>query len=82
LEYIATHTTNFCNDILRASHHGSINGAQLDFIKKCNADYTVISTESGVHESVPHPTALQRYRDNTKKKVYRTDQDGTLTWTF
>jgi beta-lactamase superfamily II metal-dependent hydrolase len=82
LEYVAANTNNYCNDILRASHHGSINGAHLAFIKNCNADYTVISTESGVYENVPHPTALQRYRENTKKKVYRTDQDGTVTWTF
>jgi beta-lactamase superfamily II metal-dependent hydrolase len=71
-----------CDDILNASHHGSIEGADLGFIKKCAAGYTVISTEAGVHDNVPHPTALKRYRENTKNKVYRTDQDGTLKWTF
>ena len=82
LEFVASNTTNFCNDILHASHHGSINGADLSFIQKSNPDYTVISTESGVHESVPHSTAMQRYLNNTKKEVYRTDVSGTLTWTF
>lgn len=82
LNWIAENTKNFCNDILHASHHGSINGADLDFIKKCNADYSVVSTKSGVHSNVPHPTAMQRYRNHTKKKVYRTDQDGNLKWTF
>jgi len=80
LEFVANNTNNYCNDILRGSHHGSLNGAHLDFIKKANAQYSVISTASGVHENVPHPTALQRYRDNTKKKVYRTDQDGSIKW--
>lgn len=73
---------HICDDILHASHHGSLEGADLDFVKKCKATYTVISTESGVHESVPHPTALQRYRDNTTEKVYRTDLDGSLKWTL
>ena len=82
LEWIAANTTNYCNDILHASHHGSIAGANLDFAKGCKARYTVVSTQSGVHSNVPHPTAMVRYRSNTSKKVCRTDQDGSLTWNF
>lgn len=81
LNYVANNSTNICNDILHASHHGSINGADLEFIKKCAAKHTVISTKSGVHDSVPHPTALKRYNDHTGK-VYRTDVDGTLSCDF
>lgn len=80
LQFIADNTNHICDDILHASHHGSIEGANLDFIKACDPFFTVISTESGVYENVPHPTALQRYREYTKKKVYRTDVDGTITW--
>jgi len=82
LNRIANSTTNICNDILHGSHHGSLEGADLEFVKKCNSKYTVISTKSGVYENVPHPTALQRYRSNTKNKVYRTDTNGSLNWTF
>ena len=82
LNWIADNTKNYCNDILHASHHGSLNGADLDFIKKCNAVYTVVSTKSGVYNNVPHSTAMQRYGNNTQKKIYRTDQDGSLGWTF
>lgn len=82
LNYIAKNTNNICNDILHASHHGSINGADLEFIKAANAEYTVISTKKGAHESVPHSTALKRYSDNTSKQVYRTDLDGNLVWSF
>ena len=82
LNYIAHHTKNMCNDILHASHHGSINGADLDFIKKCAAKYTVISTKPGVHDSIPHSTALRRYNDNTSVEVYRTDKNGTLKFNF
>ena len=81
LERVAT-MSHICDDILHASHHGSLNGAHLGFIRACNAGYTVISTRAGVHQNVPHPTALQRYRDNTKHRVYRTDQSGTVSWTF
>jgi beta-lactamase superfamily II metal-dependent hydrolase len=82
LEYIASNTNNVCNDILHASHHGSFNGASLDFIKKCNAKYTLISTKSGVYDNVPDATALRRYKDNTEHDVRRTDVDGTWKWDF
>jgi beta-lactamase superfamily II metal-dependent hydrolase len=82
LNWIARNTTNICGDILHASHHASINGADLDFVKACRMKYTVISTACGWHDSVPDQTALQRYADHTAKKVYRTDEDGTVTWTF
>jgi beta-lactamase superfamily II metal-dependent hydrolase len=82
LNWIGKNTTHACDDILHASHHGSMNGADLDFLKACSMQYTVISTKCGVHENVPDPIALKRYENNTSHKVYRTDQDGTLTWTF
>ena len=82
LKWIADNTKNYCDDILHASHHGSIHGANIDFIKKCNALYTVISTKSGVYENVPHPVAMQRYRRYTDRVVYRTDYDGTWRWEF
>jgi beta-lactamase superfamily II metal-dependent hydrolase len=46
------------------------------------AKYTMISTASGVHDNVPHPTALKRYQDNTSEVVYRTDVDGSWKFTF
>jgi beta-lactamase superfamily II metal-dependent hydrolase len=82
LEDVASNVNNICGGILHASHHGSIEGASLPFIQACKATHTVISTESGVHENVPHPTALRRYKENTSHAVYRTDVDGALTWTF
>ncbi len=82
LNRLAHNTTNYCNDLLRASHHGSINGADLDFVKKANAKYTVVSTEAGVFSNVPHPTAMQRYYDNTSEKVFRTDQDESVNAGF
>lgn len=66
-----------CN-VLRASHHGSINGANLEYLKTVAPRYTIISTQSGVFENLPSNTALQRYREYSTK-VFRTDTDGTCT---
>ena len=82
LEYIANNIGDYCCDILHASHHGSLEGAQLDFIKNAKAKYTLISTESSVYENVPHPTALQRYRNYTEFSVLRTDVNGSWMWGF
>ncbi len=82
LEFIAGNTSNYCNDILHASQHGSLDGANLSFIKKCNAKYTVISTKSGVYDSIPDGAALSLYSEHTKDDVFRTDRDSTVTFTF
>lgn len=82
LDKIAATTTNYCNDILHASHHGSINGASLSFIQKANIKNTMISTASGVHDNVPHPTALRRYKENSSDGIFRTDTDGSCNCTF
>lgn len=82
LDYVAANTAHICDDILHASHHGGLDGASLMFVKKCKASYTVISTQAGVYDNVPHQTAIRRYRENTKMKVYRTDCDGSLSWAF
>jgi beta-lactamase superfamily II metal-dependent hydrolase len=79
---IAATTRNICGDILHASHHGSINGAELAFIKNCNAAYTVISTAACVYDNVPHTTALKWYANHTRHIVYRTDTHGSLRWDF
>jgi len=82
LEGICNHFTLNKRHILHASHHGSLNGAYLDFIKKINPNYTIVSTKSGVYTNVPSSTAMQRYRAHTKKAVRRTDIDGTRVFTI
>lgn len=82
LNWIAKNTTNYCEDILHASHHGSINGADLDFIKNANPLETIISTKSGVYDNIPHPTAIDRYKSNTKGQTLRTDLTGTISMSF
>jgi competence protein ComEC len=62
--------------VLRASHHGSINGANLEFVKAVSPRDTIISTQSGIFENVPSTTALQRYRSYSDN-IFRTDIDET-----
>jgi competence protein ComEC len=64
--------------ILRASHHGSENGANVEFIKAVTPEVTIISTKSGFFENLPSNIAIQRYQ-NYSKHVYRTDLKGTIT---
>jgi competence protein ComEC len=66
-----------CN-VLRASHHGSENGASLDFIKAVCPRDTVVSTQSGVFKNLPSDVALQRYRKYSTN-LFRTDTHGTCT---
>jgi beta-lactamase superfamily II metal-dependent hydrolase len=73
---------NICGDILHASHHGSMNGANLDFVRKCRASWTVISTACGRYDNVPCPEALERYRANSIGGVWRTDANGSCCWQF
>jgi beta-lactamase superfamily II metal-dependent hydrolase len=73
---------HICDDVLHASHHASLQGANLDFVKKCNARWTVISTASGKYDNVPHPSAIKRYTDNSSEGVWRTDVKGSCNWTF
>lgn len=82
LQRIAATTNNFGGDILHASHHGSINGADEAFVKKSKPRYTVISTSPGRYDNVPHAEALKIYETYTSNRVYRTDVDGSLQWTF
>lgn len=84
LKYVAA-VINYIDidiDILHASHHGSLNGANLEFVLACNPGITVVSTQLGWQRNLPDPKAMELYRRNTRKKVHRTDIDGDLEWTF
>lgn len=77
LNKIALTTENFADDFLHASHHGSLNGADLDFVKKANAKTTIISTKEHIYPSVPDEEAIKRY-SSFSNIVWRTDLKGSL----
>lgn len=62
--------------ILKASHHGSINGLNVNFLQNARAREIVIPTAGGIFSKLPHFTAMRQYRNNCKKLI-RTDLNGT-----
>ncbi len=78
LKQIADTTKNYCDNLLHASHHGSLNGAELTFIRKAKIKKTIVSTKEGVKENVPSDKALKHYEDNSSHSVLRTDKRGTM----
>lgn len=78
LKKIADITNYYCDNLLHASHHGSLNGAELSFIQKAEIKMTIVSTKEGVKANLPHKEALKRYADNSSEGILRTDKKGTI----
>ncbi|MBD5085924.1 MAG: MBL fold metallo-hydrolase [Clostridiales bacterium] len=80
---------NIDADVLKVAHHGSKTSTREEFLKKVDCEYAIISCGAG--NKYGHPTdelleRLDKYVDlvpdddyNGFAKVYRTDQDGTIT---
>ena len=64
-------------NVLKAAHHGARNGVTPGWLDLTRPEVVVISV--GAHNPYGHPDpwALRYYRSNGRK-VYRTDQDGTV----
>lgn len=65
-------------DVLMAGHHGSDTSTTAELLKAVAPDYTVISV--GKDNSYDHPakTTLELLSNNNIK-IYRTDENGTIT---
>ena len=64
-------------DVLKVGHHGSKTSSSKDFINEINPRYSIISV--GKNNRYGHPN--KEVIDNLKNsKVYRTDQDGSITF--
>jgi|GEM_PF-1919365 len=59
--------------LLHASHHGSDEGANPDTIKEAHPKYTIIPVGKNNPHGHPHDDAMNTYRKNTQRTVYRTD---------
>ena len=68
------------SDVLKVAHHGS-NYSSLDmFLDSVDAKYAVISVGRNNTYNHPSNSTLEKL-DKRNIKVYRTDQDGTITFT-
>ncbi len=68
------------SNILKVGHHGSSSSSTNIFLKAVAPEAAVISAGAGNDYHHPHPAALKRL-SASKTKIYRTDQDGTVTIT-
>ena len=68
------------SDVLKVAHHGS-NYSSLDmFLDNVDAKYAVISVGRNNTYNHPSNSTLEKL-DKRNIKIYRTDQDGTITFT-
>lgn len=64
-------------DILKVAHHGSKTSSKLDFIKKTNPDYAIISVGRNNRFNHPDEEVINRFKNNGTK-IYRTDKNGRI----
>ena len=65
--------------LLKVSHHGSGLSTKYRFLDMLLPQYAIISVGEGNRYGHPSESVLSILRDARVDKVYRTDQDGTIT---
>ena len=63
--------------VLKASHHGSNDGANYNFLKATQSKIVVISCGANNEYGHPHDKAVKKFKD-LGMEIYRTDVDGTI----
>lgn len=66
--------------VLKSGHHGSNTSSSEPFLKAVAPEAVVISVGENNDYHHPHPSTLKKYQ-NAKLKIYRTDQNGTVSIT-
>jgi len=64
--------------VLKAPHHGSSTSNSIDFLKAVAPQFTVISVGQNNRYNHPSQTVLNRYKEFSDMKLFRTDQQGTI----
>lgn len=67
-------------EVIKIGHHGSSSSSSKEFIGKVNPKYAVISCEKNNDYNHPHKETI-RLLEELNIKLYRTDIDGTITFT-
>lgn len=72
--------TDVSADVIKIGHHGSSTSSSSKFIKTVNPEYAAISCGAGNDYNHPHKETVALL-DNLKIKTFRTDLNGTITFT-
>lgn len=68
---------NVSADIIKIGHHGSNTSSSIDFIKKVNAKYGIISVGLNNKYNLPKEETIKNWK-NTGTKIYLTSINGTI----
>ena len=66
---------NIKADVIKLGHHGSKTSSDINFIKKINPTYSIISVGKNNRYNHPNVETLDNVKDT---RIYRTDRDGTI----
>jgi len=69
-------------DIYKASHHGSKTASSIEFLQKITPKEVVIQVGENNKFKHPHPETIRNFKRMDVQKIYRTDFDGTIDFTF
>lgn len=65
------------SDVIKVGHHGSDSSSSLEFVRRVNAQYAIISVGEDNQYNHPDQKIIERYEKNGAK-VYRTDINGNI----
>ena len=65
-------------DVIKIGHHGSNTSSSIDFIKKVNAKYGIISVGLNNKYNLPKEETITNW-ENSGTKIYLTSINGTIT---
>lgn len=69
---------NVSADVIKIGHHGSNTSSSIDFIKKVNAKYGIISVGLNNKYNLPKEETITNWK-NSGTKIYLTSINGTIT---
>lgn len=69
---------NVSADVIKIGHHGSNTSSSIDFIKKVNAKYGIISVGLNNKYNLPKEETITNW-ENSGTKIYLTSTNGTIT---
>ena len=69
---------NVTADVIKIGHHGSNTSSSIDFIKKVNAKYGIISVGLNNKYNLPKEETITNW-ENSRTKIYLTSTNGTIT---